>query len=317
MERGFFITQTELTALLRTRHPDDWRVYFALRQRADFRSGRLEHYSALKMTTGSIAAEISLPSSQGTEASSVNKWGVGRSLKRLEALGLIDELKRSGKYLRLRCPLIYQEKQERKATNSPKSTGRSTTMSDPWKEGEGLTSSGIAGHSNRTDAIKPATTQANSNGKAATVANPENAANEAASGLARGGGCSLSIKNKSTITPSAIQGGNGSPAAHQNQPAAFGGSAVEIEETPEARYRRIVEDEGGGVIRFIDSKMSAQVFKGWAAIKAGERDVRDAVREVIYDASRKPTPHSVDDVLRIMLNPKKGGIDAYKGRLAL
>lgn len=99
----FWISQTEINLLLASRN-DDWRVYLTLRQHASFKTGRLDHYSAKKMTAASIARAISLPSSAGVPAMEMTRKDVSRSLARLVRCGLVSELTRERGFLRLRLP---------------------------------------------------------------------------------------------------------------------------------------------------------------------------------------------------------------------
>lgn len=56
------------------------------------------------------------------------------------------------------------------------------------------------------------------------------------------------------------------------------------------------------------------IYKSWVFAKLDEQVLRDAVRQVISDISRQPTPDSIDTALRLMHAPKR---DTTKGRLAL
>lgn len=306
----YMFNSTELDSLMTVRNDCDWRVYMNLRKSADFKTGKLEHRSALQITTGKIAREISLPAANGSAPIIFERWDVLNSIERLIKAGLIDNFEKVGHYLRLRLPLLIQpskdtaerssrseaEKQQRSARSvtTPQSLvaeasptvektrcAPSTVKNDPWSSpcedewpSETFVAQGFQGDEQ----------------PAFSTVNP-----------------------KSTITPlkahDEIQGGKDPlPAASktQNQPqkpiqthTAASQLAEKTEETAQInRYRDIVREEGGSIIRYLDTAISRGIYLSWAKLKADLRDVREAVRTVLKSAHLLQTPGSIDIVLR-------------------
>jgi len=151
--------------------------------------------------------------------------------------------------------------------------------------------------------------------KSSTSCGTENAKN--GKPLARQGSVgevnvSFSTQTKTSVTH-VNPGSDIQPAAVTpiTPPAAAGGKNPE---KPEIRFRDIVADESDGAIRYLDSEKSMGIYKSWVFAKLDEQVLRDAVRQVISDISRQPTPDSIDTALRLMHAPKR---DTTKGRLAL
>lgn len=304
MNRLFCYAQTETNALMKTRHIDDMRVYIALRQRADFKTGRLEHPSALKMTTGSIAREISLPAKERVAALTFTHKDVGHAIERLEALGLVDELGRNGRYLRLRLPMAAG------ATSEGKPSQNQTVRSDAKNGGqivrkfvqnenvESLAAQGITKDKAGQIDQQIVRREPENGGQIVRSGNEKSAETVAGQRVSGGRNASLSTVPNNQYPSSVPRRGDESPSAPENQPHhAASRLPMKTEEKPEDRYQTAVIDAGGGLIMYADSEKSRRIYRVWSVRSVDVRDVQEAAREVIKSPTMKPTPNSIDELL--------------------
>lgn len=307
----FWISQTEINLLLASRN-DDWRVYLELRQHASFKTGRLDHYSAKKMTAASIARAISLPSSAGVPAMEMTRKDVSRSLERLVRCGLVSELTRERGFLRLQLPyaVVNTNKGAEGQNRMPQ-----TDENRPPRVSHVETEQSVAAQdaAKRTETRLPPDASANCprQSQGETNKSSETVAVQAICGSES---APVNSKNKVNNKPPVFRGETPSPSALKPHLDRSTSGLPENPEEPADRYRSIVEEESKGIIMFTGSDMSRNIFRRWALIKAGERDIRDAVREVMTTASMRQTPNSVDEVLRSkMIAPPK----STKGSICL
>ncbi len=307
----FWISLTESNLLMATRG-EDWRVYLLLRQRASFKTGRLDHYSAKRMTAASIAREISLPASAGVPAMEMSRKDVSRSLARLVRCGLVSELTRERGFLRLRLP--YAVVNTNKGAEGQNSMPQ-TDENRPPRVSHVETEQSVAAQdaAKRTETRLPPDASANCprQSQGEIKKSSETVAVQAICGSES---ASVNSKNKVNNKPPVFRGETPSPSALKPHLDRSTSGLPENPEEPADRYRSIVEEESKGIIMFTGSDMSRNIFRRWALIKAGERDIRDAVREVMTTASMRQTPNSVDEVLRSkMIAPPK----STKGSICL
>lgn len=317
MEQYFGFTKQEFRAVRQLRDCE-WRVYCCLREKADFKTGRLEHPTALKMTAASIARDISLPGQSGVPALDFSRFDVLRSLDRLEYLGFIDEREREGRFLRLRMPMVL--------TNTAKSEPSQTRVQP--KNAQGATNSSLGvqqtkiaetqagqGFQEFSAARVQQETASGCNEKSARVQQTENAEipeTVAAQGIADGKivpfSTVFSTKNLQYSPLPPKNGGeeNPLPSASEkpnpNSPSADGSQEeAEKTETEIRRLRTVVANsakECGGVIRCLNSAKSTEVLESW--IPAGFKDwwIQDAVKLVIETPSEQPFVNAIDAVMR-------------------
>lgn len=330
MERLFCFTQTEMDTLMQTRHVEDAKVYQILRQRADFKTGRLEHHSALKLTTGSIAIEISLPAKERVAALSFTHKDVGHAIDRLEALGLIDELGRKGRYLRLRLPMASMSTCEDKPSQNQivRSDAKNGGQIVRSENAESIAAQGIEEGNTRQTVRR----ESKNGGQIVRCENAKSAETVAGQGFSGDKIASLSTGKPLSVPtplkpPKEEKRGGYSPSAPKNKPHNAASQLAEgvekgktdstSDKSREIRYQIAVEEAGNGLIRYADSDKSRQIYRYWAAAKISERDIRDAVRELLSQPERRPTPNSVDEIIRAgylaaISKPKRG-----KGSLVL
>lgn len=314
MEQYFSFTKQEFRAVRQLRD-GEWRVYCCLREKADFKTGRLEHPTALKMTAASIARDISLPGQSGVPALEFSRFDVLRSLDRLEDLGFIDEREREGRFLRLRMPMV--------ATNTAKSEPSQTRVQQ--KNAQGATNSSLGvqqmksvetvaaqGFQEFNAARVQQETAPGCNEKSARVQQTENAEipeTVATQGISDGKIVPFSTvfsTKKSVLSPLPPAGGEEprSPSASEKSkatPLAADGGLQEAEKTEIQRLRTVVANAAkvcGGVIRCLNSAKSTEVLESW--VPAGFKDwwIQDAVKLVIETPSEQPFVNAVDAVMR-------------------
>lgn len=314
-ERFFRYTQREQNLLGQARNFVDLRVYMHLKEKVDFESGRLEHPSALRLTTSTIAREISLPATQGEPALTISRHAVKRSLERLEVLGLMDEIDRSGKFLRLRLPMVAANtresdtEQKKSARNCTENGEKPARKSARTESSETVAAQGFQDTHIGKSARKSARTCTENGEKSARTENDESSEIVAAQGFAGSNVVPLKIEKQSIIKspPFPPEGGeeNLLPSASEKPTplAADGGSQEESEKTkPEIRrLRKLVADAAkacGGVIRCLNSPQSTEVIESW--IPAGFKDfwIQDAVKLVVETPGVKPFVNAVDEVMR-------------------
>lgn len=310
MTAAFYTFSTnELNTLLMMKNDIDIRVYATLRKSTDFKTGKLEHRTALEITTGKIARLISVPASQGSAELKFERWDVMRSIERLIKAGLIDSFATVGNFLRLRLPLsivpcITKKNSARKADENTEKSARTLTTPQTL----------VAEASTTVEKTKCASCQDENDPWSALDEDEWPSETVVAQGFQADVQPAFSTVNpKSTITPLKAQTENQGgkdllPAASktQNQPQKqlqTHTAATQLAENPEEkaqinRYRDIVREEGGSIIRYLDTAISRGIYLSWANLKADLRDVREAVRIVLKSAHLLQTPTSIDIVLR-------------------
>lgn len=295
MERFFRYTQREQDLIDETRHLIDTRVYSHLKKKADFESGCLEHPSALRLTTGTIARAISLPAKERIAALTFTHKDVGQALKRLEALGLVDQLEPNGRYLRLRLPMVA-------VSTSERSQGQNQIVRSDAK--------------NRGQIVRQIVRSDAENGvQIVRSENDESSETVEAQGFAGSNVVPLKIEKQSIIKslpPISPQGGEETPSSstHQNpnpnpnpNSPSIDGSQEEAEktETEIGRLRTVVADAAktcGGFIKCLDSEPSTEIIAGWVARGVKNWEVEEACEQVIANPNMKPFVNSIDTLLR-------------------
>ncbi len=312
--RYFPYTQKEQNLLMQARNFVDLRVYMHIKEKADFESGRLEHPSALRLTATTIARAISLPAMQGASALEFSRFAVMRSLERLEALGLIDEVDRSGKFLRLRLPMVTantcesdteQKKSARKSTENGEQSARKSALSE---NSETVAAQGIQDAHIGNPAPKSARRSIENGEKSARTKNDESSETVAAQGFSGGNVIPLTMEKQSIIKslpPVSPQGEGETPSSStpktQNHTPSVDGLQAESEKTEVDRLRSVVANAAkkhGGIIRCLNSAQSTEVLAGWGG-RFKDWEIEDACGTVIAKADvMKPYVDSIDTLMR-------------------
>jgi hypothetical protein len=311
----FYISfnKNELGILLSKTTGDETQLYLALRKFSDFKTGCMTHPAAGRLNHTFIARMLSREARQGVKARTVHRIEVSRQLERLVVLGLVADLGRNGKVLTMRLPLVGME------LNTE--LGRQTTK-DKTCEQTAKKSDNLCGHSPTKETIKTATPSdlqgiSEIKSKQKPLAKNEirlsrscveNFSESAESLMGQGkpapSPSSLSTQSKESVHPLSVSEGSNSPSAQKTiTPSAT--ACREKSEKSETRFRNIVESEGNGIFRYVDSDISQRIYKSWIAIGVTEQQLRAAVKEVISDAGKMPTPDSIDAVLRLLIAPQK------------
>ncbi len=314
-ERFFRYTQREQDLIDEVRHLIDSRVYSHLKKKADFESGCLEHPSALRLTTGTIASAISLPAKERIAALTFTHNDVRHSLKRLEALGLVDQLEQNGRYLRLRLPMAAMSTSERSqgqnqiVRSDAKNRGQIVRQIVRSESSETVATQGLAEDGAGQTVRQIVRSDAENGGQIVRSENGESSETIAAQGFAGSNVVPLKIEKQSIINspPYPPEGGeeNLLPSASEKPTplAADGGSQEESEKTkPEIRrLRKLVADaakKSGGFIQCLNSERSTAILAGWATTKFKDMDIEDACGRVIANPDMKPFVDSIDTLMR-------------------
>lgn len=317
MEQYFSFTKQEFRAVRQLRD-SEWRVYCCLREKADFKTGRLEHPTALKMTAASIARDISLLGQSGVPALVFSRQDVERSLSRLEDLGFIDERMREGRFLRLRMPMV--------ATNTAKGEPSQTRVNQKDAQGESKkpfrvnqmeTAETLAAQRLQETEVARVNQKMQPGCNENTARVNQTESTEIAETLETSGFSDGKIVPFSTVfstknlqySPLPPRNGgeeNPLPSASEkpnpNSPSADGSQEeAEKTETEIRRLRSLVANAAkacGGVIRCLNSAKSTEVLESW--IPAGFKDwwIQDAVKLVIETPSEQPFVNAIDAVMR-------------------
>lgn len=300
----YMFNSIELDSLMTVRNDCDWRVYMNLRKSADFKTGKLEHRSALQITTGKIAREISLPAANGSAPIVFERWDVLNSIERLIKAGLIDSFEKVGHYLRLRLPLLVQPSKDMAERSS-----RSEVEKQPRSARSVTTPQTLVAEASPTvEKTRCAPSTVENDPWSSPDEDELHSESVVAQGFQANEQPAFSTVNpKSTITPLKTQDENPRgetplPSASKNQIQTHTAASQLAENTEETaqinRYRDIVREEGGSIIRYLDTAISRGIYLAWAKLKADVRDVREAVRTVLKSAHLLQTPGSIDIVLR-------------------
>lgn len=300
----YMFNSTELDSLMTVRNDCDWRVYMNLRKSADFKTGKLEHRSALQITTGKIAREISLPAANGSAPIIFERWDILNSIERLIKAGLIDSFEKVGYYLRLRLPLLIQPSKDTAERSSRSEAEKQSRSARSVNTPQAL----VAEVSPTVEKTRCAPSTAENDPWSSPGEEEWPSETVVAQGFPADEQSAFSTVNpKSTIPPLKTQDENPRgetplPSASKTQiqtRSAASQLAENIEEKAQInRYRDIVREEGGSIIRYLDTAISRGIYLSWAKLKADLRDVRDAVRTVLKSAHLLQTPGSIDIVLR-------------------
>lgn len=315
MEQFFGFSKGEFAAFRNLRE-SEMHVYCCLRERADFKSGRLEHPTALKMTAASIARDISLPGRSGVPALVYSRRDVERSLSRLEDLGFVDERSREGRFIRLRLPMV--------AASTAKGEPSQTRVNQKNAQGEPRKSLRVNQTENAETVVARGFQEFDGarvnqesglgcNKKSARVNQTETdkiAETVAAQGTSDGKIVPFSTffsTKKSVLPPKSPQGGEETPSSstpeNPNPLAADGGSQEESEktETEIRRLRTVVADAAkacSGFIQCLNSERSTEILAGWVARGWKDREIEDACERVIENPDMKPYVDSIDTLMR-------------------
>ncbi|HHK8324221.1 hypothetical protein [Serratia nevei] len=321
MERFFRYTQREQDLIDETRHLIDTRVYSHLKKKADFESGCLEHPSALRLTTGTIARAISLPAKERIAALTFTHKDVGQALKRLEALGLVDQLEPNGRYLRLRLPMVAVSTSERSqgqnqiVRSDAKNRGQIVRQIVRSENSETVEAQGFAEDGGVQIVRQIVRSDAENGVQIVRSENDESSETVEAQGFAGSNVVPLKIEKQSIIKslpPISPQGGEETPSSstHQNpnpnpnpNSPSIDGSQEEAEktETEIGRLRTVVADAAktcGGFIKCLDSEPSTEIIAGWVARGVKNWEVEEACEQVIANPNMKPFVNSIDTLLR-------------------
>ena len=327
MSLFYCLSQKEFQLLRTLRHVEDWHVYAFLRERASFSTGRLEHESALKLTTSVIAAKISLPSSQGVAALQFDRWHVLRSLERLRDLGLVDEFSREGRFLRLRLPAVGEFQREREAErntapNDADSGGKSAPKNTRKKTVESHSLQG-GGMPEALMSAPKSSRNAPENGGKPALKNPGLSSESlAAQGFQGSTPASVNngVNNRKNNTLSTASGEfEFSPSAERQKPTPDSSPSApsrqepekagkkNVEETPvERKFREVLEEAGKGCFLHVDSAISRKLYCGWEASGFDHKDVGEAVRRVVAARWMPLNASSVDKMMRDIVKPADG-----------
>lgn len=314
MEQYFSFGKQEFRAIRQLRDCD-WRVYCCLREKADFKTGRLEHPTSLKMTAASIARDISLPGQSGIPALEFSRKDVERSLSRLEVLGFIDEREREGRFIRLRMPMV--------ATNTAKSEPSQTRVTQKSGQGDSKNTTRVTqietaetvvaqGFRESDDARVTQETVPGCRKESARVTQTENteiAETQVGQGITGGQIVPFSTvfsTKKPQYSPLPPTGGEENPLPSASEkskttPLAADGGLQEAEKTEIQRLRTVVANaakKNGGVIRCLKSERSTEVLAGWVG-RFKDWEIEEACGTVIAKADvMNPYVDSIDTLIR-------------------
>ena len=303
--KPYFSLSTEETALLKRTRGDECRLYIALRERADFKTGRLDHPSARHLTSASLARELSLPASQGMPALILERKDISRGIERLQTQGLVDEVERQGHAIRLRLPLVARSTcnahpaqnklSQREAEPAPRMSrfpgdAASTENLEEW-----AASQSAAGN------VTPRLSQPPAKSRARLPQTHSGHSVETPAGLGLSGfsDCALNTEIQKTSTPiTQPKAGKVIPPSAAKIKTHHAPSALTAENEKCNRYRAILDEVGQGRIQWTNSKISCGYYAAWEAWKLSDADVRAAAIELLGQPERPQTPNSVDAILR-------------------
>ncbi len=120
-------TQEELALIGGQRiRSEEINLYFILRTFADFKTGLFSHWSTKKVNLTYLAERMMKESSQGRAAITYSHTAIRRMLDSLSGFGLVADISREGRSLKMRLPMVesgrkeWEEKTEEKSGQNGK-----------------------------------------------------------------------------------------------------------------------------------------------------------------------------------------------------
>jgi hypothetical protein len=318
--KPYFSLSTEETALLKRTRGDECRLYIALRERADFKTGRLDHPSARHLTSASLARELSLPASQGMPALILERKDISRGIERLQTQGLVDEVERQGHAIRLRLPLVARSTcnaqpaqnklSQREAEPAPKMS-RFPGDAAPTENLEEWAASQSA-----AEYETPRLSQPPAKPRARLPQTHSGHSVETPAGLGFSGFSDGALNTEKqilstpitppkagkVIPPSAAKTKtHHAPSALANEP-----EKTKPESAAAAAFEAIIA--GQRQILYPRSPTSRSLYLIWAEMAVSPEEVQAAIADAISDTRRPPTPNRVDAAIRVRRMPSPTSI---------
>ncbi len=293
----------EMSALIGQARGEDCRLYLALRRRADFKTGTMAHPSTKNLSLSSLARLLSLPASPGVPALDLTHKDVRRGIQRLEALGLIDEIRHEGRSLKLRLPLVAKaaERLSGKVAEKPK---RLSGNSHNQKQAKTHEESAPSREASINLALRLSGTEAENRLRLSGNVSTQSTETIADAGFAGNRERALITKTKDINTPCTLSktGKERSPSAPKIETHHAPSALTENLEKSD-RFRAIIEEAGHKRLLWVDSQTSRRIYANWEAMGVSDADIRNAVVELLAHPERKPTPNGVDAIIRASRTP--------------
>lgn len=345
----YALTQQEYALMTEDATPEESMLYLILRKFADFRTGLFSHRSTKRVNLSFLADLMTRKSSQGKAELRYCHTEVRRFLDRLVDLGLVADITREDRTLKMRLPLVgsgkEESRQEKLSGKEPQKQAKPSVSVEPPKEVESPvnTASSLV-----VDEPENRMLSAEEDAEEWMLSNAKS--EESFETLAAQGFADVSETSFSTKEPSQHKNQNlertrereSLPSASENQTR-----QVQSETQPHHAASRLAgktekeEGEGsvalpqdewmfpsllrkisGKAILYAFSEKSKSIYHGWNLCGFSLDDIERAFYKVI-ERKMLITPDSVDTVLRKPVVKKVKGSwkpvkkDQTKGRLAL
>ncbi len=305
MDPIYGLDKHEMSALIGQARGEDCRLYLALRRRADFKTGTMAHPSTKNLSLSSLARLLSLPASPGVPALALTHTDIRRGVQRLEALGLVDEIRHDGRALKLRLPLVANAAEKLSGQVAEKAR-RLSGNSQNQRQTETQEASAPSQEASINSAATLSSAEAKNGLRLSGNTFTESAEALADTGITGNRGNCFITKTKDVNTPctqpKAKAGNDTSPSAPKfkthHAPSAL---AKSLEKSD--RFRAIMEEAGQKRLLWVDSLTSKRIYANWDAMGVSDADIRDAVVELLAHPERKPTPNGVDAIIRASRTP--------------
>lgn len=340
----YALTQQEYALMTEDATPEESMLYLILRKFADFRTGLFSHRSTKRVNLSFLADLMTRKSSQGKAELRYCHTEVRRFLDRLVDLGLVADITREDRTLKMRLPLVGSGKEEKLSGKEPQKQAMPSVSVEPPKAEESPvnTASSLV-----VDEPENRMLSAEEDAEEWMLSNAKT--EESSETLAAQGFADVSETSFSTKEPSQHKNQNlertrereSLPSASENQTqtrqvqsethhaATRLAGKTENEEgegsialpQDEWMFPSLLRKISGKAILYAFSEKSKSIYHGWKLCGFSLDDIERAFFKVI-ERKMLITPDSVDTVLRKPLKKVKGSWkpvkkDQTKGRLAL
>lgn len=335
----YALTQQEYALMTEDATPEESMLYLILKKFADFRTGLFSHRSTKRVNLSFLADLMTRKSSQGKAERRYCHTEVRRFLDRLVDLGLVADITREDRTLKMRLPLVGSGKEEKLSGKEPQKQAMPFVSVEPPKAEESPVNTASSLVVDEPENRMLSTEEDAEEWMLSNAKTEKSSETLAARGFADVSETSFSTKEPSQhknqnlertrereSLPSASETRQVQSENHHAASRLAGKTENEEREDSVALpqdewiFPSLLRKISGKSILYAFSEKSKSIYHGWKLCGFSLDDIERAFYKVI-ERKMKVTPDSVDTVLRKPAKSKGSWKpvkkDPTKGRLAL